>query len=212
MNQPKVADDELPVPTDTEIQVWESYYRLRSRRRVATELKISERQVRNVLDSDGRRLRALIEDYREMIVADKEEIERAGMNLLFRLMTRYDAMLCEIERAASEALESGHATGVTKITNADGVPLTVPQAVEFIVCSRGFTQLVDMISKMRKDIDQHRDHQTGTDHVPTKEGEDVSDDFGAMDPAQLAEILEQGGAQLPGVLGRLRKHVVNTAS
>ena len=147
-----------------------------------------------------------------MIVSDKEDLERVGMNLLLRLMTRYDAMLCEIERAASEAIENDHAVGVTKITNADGVPLTVPQAVEFIVCSRGFSQLVDMIAKMRKDIDTHRDKQTGTSSDGKDKDEPSSDEFSEMNPAQLAEILEQGGANLPGVLGRLRKHVMNTAS
>lgn len=212
INRPRTAQDDLPAPLDIEIQIWEAYSRLRSRDRVAAELKVSVHRVRTVLDSDGKRLRNMIDEYRELIVAEKEDIERAGMNLLIRLMARYDAMLIDIERAAAEAVTKKQVVGITNILNPEGIPLTVPQAVEFVVCSRGFSQLVDMISKLRKDISDYRAPQVSTATTgDAPDSEDQGDDFAEMDPAQLAEILEQGGAQLPGILGRLRKHVTNTA-
>ncbi len=204
-NLPAVKADQAPPPADIEIQVWAAYRRLRSRAKVAAELELTEHRVRTILDSDGGRLRAMIDSYREFIVADKEELERGAMNLLHRLMQRYDAMLLEIERAAAEAAaaELPTATAITTIKNADGVPLPVPDAIELLVCSRGFSQLVAMVSSLQKDISVYRDRQAG--EAPA-DG-DGPENFGDMHPAELADMLDEAGFTMPGVLQRLR--VVN---
>ncbi len=212
VNLPRVIEDEQPPPDDVELQVWESYRRLRSRVLVARELDISERQVRNVLEADSSRVRRMLDDYAEYMVAEREAAERLGLDMLYRSMGVYDRWLRRIEIAEAEALEKGQKDGVAMVESPDGGLMTVMQAVEYITTSRAFMQLVEGITKLRRDIDKYRDPQVGKAAVEEDaKRDDAMDNFSDMDPAQLAEILEQGGAPLPGVLGRLRKHVQNTA-
>jgi hypothetical protein len=108
--------------------------------------------------------------------------------------------------AADAALAKGEAWGPLH-----GVPMTVMNAIEFLVCSRSFAQLVDMITKLRKDINDYRGGQQTSAHADdAAKTSGQGDKFEDMDPMQLAEILEQGGAKLPGILSRLRKQVENT--
>jgi hypothetical protein len=207
--RPRIKDDELPAPLDVDVQVWESYSRLRSRAKVAQELGLSEYMVRKVLDKDPGRLYRVLDSYAEVIASEREEIERRGLGLVYGLMDVYEGYIVSIKTAANK--NNAGMNGVTDIHDKDGVPMTVMNAIEFLVCSRSFAQLVDMITKLRKDINDYRGGQQTSAHADdAAKTSGQGDKFEDMDPMQLAEILEQGGAKLPGILSRLRKQVENT--
>jgi len=209
VNLPAVAEDEEPAPPDSELQVWESYRRLRSRMKVADELGISERQVRNVLEADASRVRRILDGYAELIASDRELIERRGLDIIYRLLAIFDRYLVRIELAEADMMAKNQADGVVLIEGPNGQLMTVMQATEYMLGMRGFGQLVDGLMKLRKDINDYRAPQAGGPKDAAPAGDEL-DNFGDMDPAQLAEILEAGGAPLPGVLGRLRKYVKST--
>lgn len=189
-----------PDRLETQMAVWEAYARLRSQRRVARELGISVWIVQAVLESDRKRVKAVVAEHIEQLVAGWEDRHHRAQGVMDDLIGLCEAMVAEIKQAAQE----GRAT---RILDREGYPMPVLDAMQFMVMSR----LLDQMSKLGAQA-----HQISSSYRQGAAASDAEDQDGSgsgaqrfelMDDAQIAAAIRRGGFKLPPILERKVKRI-----
>lgn len=190
-----------PNDLQTQLDVWGSYARLRSKRAVVRELAIAEWIVRDVLASDQQRLIALIDEEMENLVSQWETTHGRAHRLMADLLDIADGLITEIKTAAAEGR-------VTTIRDRDGFPMPVLDAMQFVVMTKLLDQLARIAEKAQQISTAYRtghpfaeaEKRAGGSHAGGKP-------LDAMDDLELAHVIEAGGIKLPDILVRKVKQV-----
>lgn len=183
-----------PSNPDTQLEVWQSYTRLRSYRAVHDETGIPRDTVRAVLNQDLGRIRMIAREFLEEYTAHLEEAGQRSMSLIQQAMELCSHFMAEVQAAAAEGR-------MTVIRDQNGQPMPVLDVVEFLQNCKILDQAMKVAEKtwqMSREFRLERQPQDG-------EGGDsasLSINFTKMSDYEIAVMLRAGGRPLPPALER----------